>query len=226
MARETNQLRSQIPRGFDDTSEPAPWKRLEDRQQDRVVKRRAVLRTAAQLFLERGSHRVSMNEIAEQLNITKPALYNYFSSKDEILTECFRVGNAVAQEDFKVVEAEGGSGLEKLRNFIRIYAEVYTFDYGACMIRLDDRELPEKERTEVRGYKRAIDRQVRGLIQEGIKDGSIIDCDVRLTTFAILGALNWIGQWFQPDGEHTPAEIGAEFSIRLTNGISLENARK
>ena len=45
-----------------------------------------------QLFLEQGYHRATLNEVAERLNITKPALYNYFRGKDEILFECWAIG--------------------------------------------------------------------------------------------------------------------------------------
>lgn len=198
-----------------------PWKPLEDRQHDRDARKHAVLRMAAKLFSERGFHRVTMKELAEHLNITKPALYNYFDSKSAILTECFRLGKAVVEADLLERESYGGSGLEKLRHFVRRYTCLGTTDYGACMFRLDDRELPDAERREVRGHKRTIDAKVRALIREGIADGSVLPmCDVRLTAFAILGALNWIAQWYRPDGEHTPEEIGDEFAARLVDGIA------
>ena len=65
---------------------------FESRRRARDEKREAVLRTAVQLFLEQGYHRTTLNEVAERLNITKPALYNYFRSKDEILFECWAIG--------------------------------------------------------------------------------------------------------------------------------------
>lgn len=197
-----------------------PQKPLESRPSDRDLKRQAVLRVATRLFISRGYHRVSMNEIAEGMHVTKPALYKYFKSKDEILVECFRVSNAIAEKDLKMVEKEGGSGLDKLRNFIRRYARLSMVRYSASMIRLDDRELPEPERYEVRSYKRSIDARVRGFISEGIADRSIVPCDVRLAAFAVLGALNWIGQWYRPDGTYTPQQIADEFAEGLIGGLT------
>ncbi len=49
---------------------------FESRRRARDEKREAVLRTAVQLFLEQGYHRVTLNNVAVRLNITKPALYN------------------------------------------------------------------------------------------------------------------------------------------------------
>src|ERR1700758_2910286 len=89
----------------------ALWKSADERVQEREEKRMAVLLTAAEMFLVRGSHRVTMNDIAEHLNITKPALYNYFSSKDEILFECFRQSNRIIVTHLDAIENSADKGL-------------------------------------------------------------------------------------------------------------------
>ena len=71
---------------------PSHWKAFADRRRDPATKREAVLKTAAQLFLEKSYGRTSLNDVAERLNITKPALYHYFRNKEEILLECYRLG--------------------------------------------------------------------------------------------------------------------------------------
>src|SRR5882757_8341155 len=76
------------------SSDTSPWMPFENRRRARDEKRDAVLRTAVQLFLEQGYHRATLNEVAERLNITKPALYNYFRGKDEILFECWALGQS------------------------------------------------------------------------------------------------------------------------------------
>jgi AcrR family transcriptional regulator len=199
--------------------EASLWRSPSQREDERNEKRTAVLSVAAEMFLEHGSHRVSMNDIADQLSITKPALYNYFGSKDEILFECFRQSNRAIAAQLDVIELAGGEGLGQLREFIQSYARLITVDYGSVMIRLEDRELPDELRKEVRQYKRGIDMRVRAMIAKGIKDGSIVACDIKLTTFAVLGALNWIGQWYRSDGTYDANQIGREFAIRLTTGL-------
>ena len=59
----------------------AHWKAFADRRRDPDGKREAILRTAVQLFLDRSYARTALNDIAEQLSITKPALYHYFRNK-------------------------------------------------------------------------------------------------------------------------------------------------
>lgn len=48
-----------------------------------------ILDAAADLFLERGFRNVTLDEIGARLNITGPAIYRHFSSKDELLATLF-----------------------------------------------------------------------------------------------------------------------------------------
>ena len=52
------------------------------------LKRQAVIAEASKAFGRHGSQNVSLDEIANALNVTKPALYYYFKSKQELIYEC------------------------------------------------------------------------------------------------------------------------------------------
>ena len=204
----------------------SPWMPFESRRRARDEKREAVLRTAVQLFLDQGYHGTTLNHVAERLNITKPALYNYFRGKDEILYECWATGAERVDDRIGEIAAAGGTGLGKLRKLIVSYAETMTTDYGKSLVRFDMRDLSEHNRKIVQASKRKIDRAFRAYIKEGIADGSIRPCDVKLSAFAIAGSLNWIGHWFQPGGPLPAEDIAAEFAIRLTEGLAAKQSRK
>jgi AcrR family transcriptional regulator len=213
--------------GYSSTSnQQSPWPPLESRRRARDEKRDAVLRMAVQLFLEQGYHRTTLNEVAERLNITKPALYNYFRSKDEILFECWSIGNERVAYCIREIASGGGTGLAKLRKLIVSYAEVMTTDYGKSLVRFDVRDLTENNRRTVDAAKKKIDRAFRDYIADGIADGTIKSCDPKLSAFAIAGSLNWIGHWFQPKGLMTADALAGEFAIRLTDGIAATSVRK
>lgn len=200
--------------------EPSPWLPFENRRRARDEKRDAVLRTAVQLFLEQGYHRATLNEVAQRLNITKPALYNYFRGKDEILFECWAMGQEQVDGIIADINANGGNGLTKLRKLVRGYAGVMTTDFGASLVRFDVRDLSEKNSETVRAAKRSIDLTFRRYISDGIADGSIRPCDAKLSAFAIAGSLNWIGHWYRHDGASSPNAISEEFAVRLTEGLA------
>src|SRR3954451_18895604 len=87
-------------------------KAFASRRRDPATKREAVLQTAAQLFLEKSYGRTSLNDVAERLNITKPALYHYFRNKEEILLECYREGTGLIAEILNDIATHCGTGLE------------------------------------------------------------------------------------------------------------------
>ena len=117
-------------------------------------------------------------------------------------------------------------GSHKLRKLIIGYAETMTTDYGKSLVRFDVRDLTEHNRKIVRLAKKKIDRAFRDYIGQGIKDGSIRPCDVKLSAFAIAGSLNWIGHWYQPNGALEAEAIAGEFAIRLTEGLAIKSTRK
>ena len=157
-------------------SSPSPWMPFESRRRARDEKREAVLRTAVQLFLEQGYHRVTLNDVADRLNITKPALYNYFRGKDEILFECWALGQERVDELIAEINRGGGTALAKLRKLVHAYAGVMTTDYGASLVRFDPRDLTEENRKTVRAAKKRIDRTFRKYLADGVSDGSIGPC--------------------------------------------------
>ena len=185
-------------------ADASPWTPFEDRRRARDEKRDAVLRMAVRLFLEDGYHRTPLARIAERLNITKPALYNYFASKEEILYALYRPGDEQYEDSFGRIERGDGNGLDKLRAMIRAYAA------GGG----------EEPRAQVRQSKRRYDLAFRKQIERGVEDGSIRPCNPKLAAFAIAGALNGIADWYKPGGDLSVETIANEFALLLTEGLA------
>lgn len=198
-----------------------PWKAFQARQRNHdEAKRDAVLQTAAHMFLEQGYRRTSMSELAKRLQITKPALYYYFRNKEELLVECYRAGIALVEIHLDRALFNRGDGLTKVKAYLDAYAKSTIInDFGRCVAMLDENELSLITRKEVRSLKRRIDATLRSYIEEGIKDKSIAPCNPKLASFAMSGAINWIGTWYKPTGELSGAEIAFYFADLLTEGI-------
>jgi AcrR family transcriptional regulator len=207
-------------------SSRSPWKPFESRRRARDEKRDAVLRAAAQLFLEQGYHRATLNDVAKRLNITKPALYHYFRNKEDILFECWTVGRELVEDCIVEIDADDGNGFSKLRQLIQSYAEVMASDFGASLVRFNARDLSEANQQTARAGKQRIDQVFRKYVRQGIADGSINSCDIKLTTFAIVGSLNWIGHWFKRDGALPAEAIAKEFAVQLTQGLATKQSAR
>lgn len=197
----------------------SPWTNTSDPKQARLNKREAVLRAAAQVFNEKGFQSTNLDEVAERLNVTKPTLYYYVSSKDEILFECVKIGLTMLHESIQEVAAHGGTAFDKLKAAMHRYAEIVTMDFGKCVIRVGEDPLPAESQIKLRRIKALIDAEFRQLIEQGIAEGSIKPCDPKIAAFTIAGALSWIARWYRPSGALKPDEIADQCIALLLTGF-------
>ncbi|MDJ1159901.1 TetR/AcrR family transcriptional regulator [Chelatococcus sp. SYSU_G07232] len=198
----------------------SPWKTREERERDREVKREAVLRAAARAFNEQGFHRTSLDEVAERLNVSKPTIYYYVKNKDEILFECVRIGLERLDAASRATHAGGGTGLDRLIALWTEYARIVTEDFGRCLILVGEDPLPAETRRELRALKGKIDHRFRGVVEDGIADGSIRPCDPKLVAFAGAGALSWIARWYDPKGPLDVDAVARQIIDVLVRGIA------
>jgi AcrR family transcriptional regulator len=204
-----------------------PHRRLfADRKRNPDGKRVAVLHTAVRMFLERSYGRTSMDDVATQLNITKPALYHYFRNKEEILVEIYRLGTDLIDEMLDSIEADEKPGLDKVADFIAGYIQIVTGDFGRAVIRLDDGELSKAGRRLVRGRKREIDHRLRAIIEGGIGDGSIASCDAKIASFLLAGAIHGMAAWYEPAGPLKLSAITNQYVRLLTGGLAADGLRE
>lgn len=197
----------------------SPWHKPKSREEQREEKRLAVLRTAARMFNEKGFHATSLDEVAEALDISKPTVYYYVKSKDEILFECVRLGLEMVVQAADEVEQAGGSASEKLMAVMRKYAEIVTMDFGMCLIRVGEDPLPSQSRAELRRLKARIDMQFRTLVRDGVAEGAFAACDPKITAFGIAGTLSWIARWYDPQGPMSADDIAERCIALLMNGL-------
>lgn len=203
---------------------PSPWTRSRSRAREQEEKRHAVLSAAADLFNHQGYHATSLDEIAARLHVTKPTLYYYFKSKDDILLGCVRKGLDCMLEGIDRTRAAGGNSLEQLRTCMQLYADIVMQPFGMCLIRIGDQDLPAASRKKLRQVKSDIDQAFRGLVAQGVEDGFLAPCNPRITAFAIAGALSWIGRWYRADGPDTPEQIASQTIDVLLRGLLAEPA--
>lgn len=101
----------------------------------------ALLATAARLFKQQGFACTSLDQVAAQLGITKPTLYYYVRSKDELVHACAIAGLERAQ--VSVERALGATPeADALAAALKAYAHAVASDFGWCMVRTTEYAQP------------------------------------------------------------------------------------
>jgi AcrR family transcriptional regulator len=189
------------------------------RHADRALKRDAVILAAARAFNRKGFHNTSLDDVAAALGVTKPTVYYYVESKEQLLFECFQAGLEQIREGLRKVEASPLPARERLAEVIRHYARAVASDFGWCMVRAEDHDLGPELGGRIKQLKREIDRGLRRLLEDGMRDGSVGTCDPKMMAFAMAGALNWIAHWYREGEPLGPAEVAEAFVQVFERGL-------
>jgi AcrR family transcriptional regulator len=194
------------------------------RAQKIAKKKQEILRSAAAVLAEKGYQGTTMEEIAAKLLMTKGSMYYYFKNKDDLLYQCHQMIMEISLERMEEVVNSNLSPVEKLRNAIKGHILLATSEKSMFMVmdkpnqNFTDEQL--KEVLEVRkNYSHYFDR----IINEGIDKRVFNPVDVRMVRMIILGALNWIQQWYNQGGPQSAEEISDAFADYLLKMVVRAN---
>ena len=206
-------------------ADDSPWTARRRKRRDHDLKRDAVVRAAAQAFNTRGYHNTSLDDIAAALGVTKPTVYYYVASKEQLLFECFQAGLQRIREAFREAQRSDRPARQRLNAVILGYAEAIASEYGWCMVRAHDQDLGPELSRQIKTLKSEIDQGMRRLLREGIDDGSIGPCDPKIAAFAMAGALNWIAHWYRENQPMTATQVAEAFITFFENGLLPRKGR-
>jgi AcrR family transcriptional regulator len=189
-----------------------------------VDSRQEILRTAARLFQQRGYDATSMNDVAAALKLSKGGLYHHFQSKDEILYEIMNHAMEITQERVLNPVRSIADPEERLRALIRLHIEVVLSprDREITVMLHENHPLPPALRKRINARKKDYVHFLENLIAEVQKahraSGRV---SPRAAAFALLGMINWIYQWYKPEGELHAQNLVPQFTDLVLGGLLM-----
>ncbi|MFC2967740.1 TetR/AcrR family transcriptional regulator [Acidimangrovimonas pyrenivorans] len=202
----------------------------EARQSKRYSKRReTILAEALRVFSERGLESTGIKEIATSLGLTHPALYHYFSSKEQLVYEA--VEKAI-QDEIAAMEVAVKS--LPLHPSLQLYsiarAQVFheldgrafvpfvnAFLYGPLR---NAAKLSDEQRDNILRLQRRIVGMYRDVIVAGQKAGEFADGSPTMAAFGVLGILSYAVFWFRPDGQMDAAAVADAMAAQAVRSVS------
>jgi AcrR family transcriptional regulator len=178
-----------------------------------------ILKSAAAAFRKLGYHGATVEQIASALRMKKGNLYYYFRNKEEILFACHQYSLDRLLALLDDVQQSELSPDEKLRRLIVTFVHTILDELHGTALFLQLEALTPAHLKTVIVRRDQFDRGMRRVIQEGIVSGSFGSVDPKLLSFAILGAVNWIPRWFNPEGPASSEQIGQIFADYLIGGL-------
>jgi len=182
-------------------------------------RRLEVLRTAARVFSEQGFRQATLEDIAGALEMTRPALYHYAKSKDQLLADCGAIARTQLIEAYTKAKAEP-DGASQVATFFRCYSTFVTDAFGRCYALTRLNEMAPAERQATRQQIIINDEWVEGMIRAGIADGTIRDCDAPAVGRAIFDSFNGVARWWNPRRDRPLALITDIILDLFMNGLA------
>ena len=149
----------------------------------------------------------------------KGNLYYYFHNKEEILFACHQYSLDQLLAILDQVQHSGLSPEEKLRRLIVSFVHTILDELHGTALFLDLEALSPSHLKTVIVRRDRFDHGMRQVIEEGIRTRRLEGTDAKLVSFAILGAVNWIPRWYDPDGPSSSQEIADRFADYLLAGL-------
>jgi AcrR family transcriptional regulator len=153
--------------------------------------REKILLTAKSLFIRHGYHALAMRQIAESLNVSKPALYYHFKDKEELF---LAVLNSYLEEMGKALDRitqEPVSCASKVRLFVE-YVLIQPAEQRD-LIRLGSQEMgqlsAEARQTFEQVYQDKFIGKVEAILKDGMDRGEFRPVQPLVATWTLLGMM-------------------------------------
>src|SRR5581483_685568 len=178
-----------------------------------------ILKSAAAAFRKLGYHGATVEEIASALRMKKGNLYYYFRNKEEILFACHQYSLDRLLALLDEVQTSALTPEDKLRRLIVTFVHTILDELHGTALFLDLEALTPAHLKAVIVRRDRFDHGVRQILENGMASGVFAPADAKLLTFALMGSVNWIPRWFNPEGPATSQQIAEAFAEYFIAGL-------
>lgn len=189
----------------------------------RPNRRAEILQAASEEFREHGYDNATLEGIGARVGILKGSIYNYVSSKEELL---FAVVEQPAQrlltELGRVRDADHRDVpiAVRLRELFRMQMQIFSEYYPAAFVYLQHvRRASQSE-----AFRKMDDEYmaaVEGLLADGAARGELsLPTTPRIAARALVGMLDWMQHWFHPRGPEADLRLADDLFALAMGGLS------
>jgi AcrR family transcriptional regulator len=151
------------------------------REKEKLERRKSILIAARDLFYEKGYQMTTVEEIADAADVSKGTVYLYFTSKDELYVSAVLEGFQIVDDMMTEILATDMSTVEKGKAVFLAFVEYcmknreYFRITQYFMSENARKNLPHALIESVSGHTARLLEHVAGLVEEGKRNGLIVD---------------------------------------------------
>lgn len=205
----------------------------ERKGREKERRRQQIIVAAKRVFSKRGLRKTTMEDIANESELSPGTLYLYFKNKEELYASLsLRILQFLSIRVAQVIQNSGEDPSEKLDRLIEAMYEVYEFDPMVIinMFHLQSSEtlknLSPELLTEMKTLSKKALGHIAGIFKEGIEQGVFIDrhptalADIFWSLFS--GVILWEASKnvINPDKDYLKSTLAVAFDL-FCRGIKI-----
>jgi AcrR family transcriptional regulator len=170
-------------------------------------------RIAAFLFNKYGYASTSMRQICRGIGIRESSLYHYIRSKEDLLYHICEQSMLLSLEAIEAITNLNSRPDFKLKKMIETHITTIAENANEHSTMLKElRSLGRSNQRKIIKLRDRYEALFRKVIADCVHQRVFRDVDVKITTLALLGMMNWLIHWYAAEGPMKSEEIARIFS--------------
>ncbi|MBE9540200.1 MAG: TetR/AcrR family transcriptional regulator [Proteobacteria bacterium] len=161
-----------------------------NRREQNRLKQEAFYKTGTWFFNKKGFNGTSLDEIAEQLNVSKGAFYYHIKNKEDLLFNCYTYSQDIMASIYADTTDSAATGLQNIDQTCRRIFIAQNSDQGPLIRYNTITSLPMERRKKILARTDKSNQRFGDLIRKGIEDGSVRPINIFVAENLISGAIN------------------------------------
>lgn len=186
-------------------------------------KKTEIIQSATSIIEDKGFHNTTMEDIAANLLMTKGSLYYYFKNKQDLL---FQSQVLLLEQSIGNIESiiEFNTNPENaLKKAITTHIEYLIEEQATFAMGVSPEQFFTGDQLDTilelrHNYAQHVDQ----LLLDMMEEKAIETKDVKLVRNLLLGAMNWMIEWYSPQGKWSPDELAEKMTIYLMKIVETE----
>ena len=173
-----------------------------------VIKKEKIVEAALSIIKKKGLSGVTMEEIGAEMKLTKGSLYYYFKNKADLIYECHRHVLSKGMEEFESISAKHQDIFVILKKMVDSHLDNAINEKEAFNLLMSPKDFFAGEQLHaIYELRNRYESYFTAIFERGAEEGVFKTKDLVIARLFIMGGLNWIQQWYNPEGRLTIDEI-------------------
>lgn len=162
---------------------------------------KAIRQAAVRVIAKHGFQAASLREIAKEVGIRAPSLYNYIKSKEKLLYDLLKTPLQAMIAEYGALTEGITDPAARLQIFTQVHLSFHLKSRLEVFIgNMELRSLTGPHYRTITGLREEYAQLLQKIIEDGVKEGVFTAPQPRVVTLVMLGMLSGVCNWYKPDG--------------------------